>query len=305
MNSGASSVFLTPMTTREEIASLLFLLDDPDEFVRESVIGRFHELDERSVPLLDEFRASSNSQNEKKVLDDVLLKLTFPSLETDFLNFIEGGVMSYTELEAAVLMLSRFENPTLREEVYIRRLDRLASEIKDEISFTLQPLKQMKLLMKHVFERHGYGPPADGYFKSEYAHLHQVIDGKKGIPLTLSFIALFLARRLELPLSGVNMPVHFLMRYDFDTQVVFIDPFNNGKVVTMTECLNFLKRNNIRPEQGYFAQAHPAQMLLRSMRNLHNSYTRQGDSLRADRLQILLTHFELLYSAGPSDESGQ
>ena len=33
---------------------------------------------------------------ERQVLDDVLLKLTFPSLETDFLNFIEGGIMSYT-----------------------------------------------------------------------------------------------------------------------------------------------------------------------------------------------------------------
>ena len=266
-------------------------------------MGRFNELDERSVPLLDEFRATSKNISEKQLLDDVILKLTFPSLETDFLNFIEGGVMSYTELEAAVFMLSRFENPTLREELYIRKLDRMAEEIKGEISYTLQPIKQMKLLMRHIFEHHGYGPSKEQYFKSEYAHLHKVIDGKEGIPLTLSFIALFLARRLELPLSGVNMPIHFLMRYDFDTQVVFIDPFNSGKVVTMTECLNFLKRNSIRPEQVYFAQAHPAQMLIRAMRNLHNSYTKENDSLRAERMQILITHFELLYAAGPSDES--
>ncbi|MCC5926399.1 MAG: transglutaminase family protein [Bacteroidetes bacterium] len=291
------------MTTKQEIASLLYLLEDPDEFVRDSVIERFNELDERSVPLLDEFRATSNNLDERRLLDDVILKLTFPSLETDFLNFIEGGVISYTELEAAVLMLSRFENPTLREEIYIRKLDRMAAEIKDEISFTLQPLKQMKLLMNHVFEKHGYGAAKENYFQSEFAHLHKVIDGKQGIPLTLSFIALFLARRLELPLSGVNMPVHFLMRYDFDTQVVFLDPFNSGKVVTMNECLSFLKRNNIRPEQVYFAQAHPAQMLIRTMRNLHNSYTKEKDALRAERMQILITHFELLYAAGPSDES--
>ena len=149
------------------------------------------------------------NQAERQVLDDVLLKLTFPSLETDFLNFIEGGIMSYTELEAAVLMLSRIDDPTLREELYIRKLDRLADEIRSEISYTLQPLRQLKLVMKHIYEQHGYTPAKQEYYKPTYAHLHRVLDGKSGIPLTLAFIALFTARRLELPLSGVNMPVHF------------------------------------------------------------------------------------------------
>ncbi|KPP94605.1 MAG: Transglutaminase-like superfamily [Bacteroidetes bacterium HLUCCA01] len=291
------------MSTRDEIASLLYLLDDPDDFVRNSVIQRFEEFNAASIPLLDEFRATSKNQAERQVLDDVLLKLTFPSLETDFLNFIEGGIMSYTELEAAVLMLSRIDDPTLREELYIRKLDRLADEIRSEISYTLQPLRQLKLVMKHIYEQHGYTPAKQEYYKPTYAHLHRVLDGKSGIPLTLAFIALFTARRLELPLSGVNMPVHFLMRYDFDTQVVFLDPFNSGETVTMNDCLNFLKRHNIRPEQAYFSPAHPVQMLLRTMRNLNNSYTREGDALRAERVQVLITHLELTYGGNPAAEN--
>ena len=63
----------------------------------------------------------------------------------------------------------------------------------------------------------------------------------------------------------------------------------------MNDCLNFLKRHNIRPEQAYFSPAHPVQMLLRTMRNLNNSYTREGDALRAERVQVLITHLELTY----------
>ena len=291
------------MATREEIASLLYLLDDPDDFVQQSVKQRFEELGERSVPLLDEFRSTTKNPTQRRTLDNVILKLTFPSLEQDFLNFLEGGILSITELEAAVLMLARIDNPTLREEEYIRMLNRMAMEIQGEINYTLQPLKHLKVLTEHVYVRHGYSPARENYFKPEYAHLHRVLESKTGIPITLAFISLFLARRLELPLSGVNMPIHFMMRFDFDTQVAFIDPFNYGKIVTMGECLNFLKRHNVRPEQGYFLSAHPAQMLIRAMRNMHNSYTKENDTLRASCMELLITHFELLYTSGPPDES--
>lgn len=289
------------MVSKEEIASLIYLLEDPDEFVRDSVMDRFTELGEATVPLIDEFRAGTREESLRQTLDEIILKLTFPSLEQDFLNFAEGGIMSMQELEAAVLMLVRIDNPTFREELYIRQLNRMALEIEGEINYTLQPLKQVRILMDHIFDHHGFSPAREDYFVPAHAHLHSVMDKKMGIPLTLAFIALFLARRLELPLSGVNMPAHFMMRFDYDSQVVFLDPFNAGKFVTLNECLNFLKRNNIRPEQTYFNPAHPAQMLLRAMRNLQNSYKKVGDPIRLKCIELLITHFELLYGM-PGDE---
>ncbi len=271
----------------------MYLLDDPDEFVRSSVLQRFESMTQHQIPLLDEFRAKTKDATAKKMLDETILKLTFPSVEQEFLNLIESGVSSLEELESAIILLIRIQNPTIREELYVRKLNYIASEIQAEISYTLQPIKQMELLIYHVFHTHGFKAPENGTFLPQNVQLNGVMDEKQGIPLTLSLVVLFLARRLELSFSGVNMPIHFLMRYDFDAQVVYLDPYNGGRPVSLEECLNFLKKNNIRPEQDYFNKSTPLQMLLRTLRNLYNAYQIADDPMRQNMIEILITHLEL------------
>lgn len=283
------------MANRSEIESLIFLLDDPDEFVRGSVIQRFKSLGEQSVPVLDEIRVTIRDPEKRKTLDDLVLQITFSGIENEFLNLLEGGLNSMEELETAVLMLCRLDNPTIREELYVRKLNQLALEIQPEITYTLQPLRQAEILMYHLFVSNGFRAPDQESFSPRQTQLADVLDHRQGIPLTLTFVALFVARRLELALSGVNMPIHFLMRYDFDSQVVYLDPFNKGKIVTVEECLRFLKRNNIRPEQEYFEVTSPILMLLRTLRNLQNAYQSTGDTLRTGYVNVLIAHLEHIH----------
>jgi regulator of sirC expression with transglutaminase-like and TPR domain len=282
------------MATRSEIESLVTLLDDPDEFIRSSVIDRFENLGQGSVPLLDEIRVSTTDSVKRQQINDMILKLTFPTIELEFLNHVETGVTSIQELEQAVLILSRVDLPTIREELYTRQLNRMAHEIEAEVNYTLQPLAQMQIVIEHIFHRHRFKPAKNELFDATSVHLHKALESSQGIPLTLSMIVLFIARRLELPFHGVNMPVHFLMRYDFDSQVIYLDPYNQGKPLSLDDCLSFLKRNNIRPEQSYFDPAKPADMLLRNMRNLQNSYIHTGDAIRQRCMEILITHYEHL-----------
>ncbi len=276
------------MASKSEILSLVYLLDDPDEFVRSSVLDRFNTLSYSAIPLIDEVRASTKDPAKRKVLDDTLLNLTLPSIQHEFLDILDRGIVSIEDLEKAILLLCRIENPTIREEIYIRKLNFMASEIQAEILYTLQPVKQMELLLYHVFQTHGFRPPAKPDFTSTQIQLSSVLDGREGIPLSLTLIVLFLARRLELPFSGVNMPIHFLMRYDFDAQVVYLDPYNGGRPVSVEECLNFLKKNNIRPEQEYFNRSTPLDMLNRSLRNLYNAYQASDDQIRRSIVEVLL-----------------
>lgn len=276
------------MASKSEIQSLVYLLDDPDEFVRSSVLDRFKSLNQNAIPVIDEVRVGTKDPVKRKVLDDTILNLTLPSIQLEYQDILEGGVTSMEDLEKAILLLCRIENPTIREEIYIRKLNFMASEIHAEIIYTLQPVKQMELLLYHVFHTHGFRPPVKPDFTSGQIQLSSVLDGREGIPLSLTLIVLFLARRLELPFSGVNMPIHFLMRYDFDAQVVYLDPYNGGRPVSVEECLSFLKKNNIRPEQTYFNKSTPMEMLNRSLRNLYNAYQAADDHLRRTIVEALL-----------------
>jgi len=77
------------MTTKSEIQSLLFLLEDPDPFVKEQVEQRFYSLGEHAVPLIDECRLEAKETNSRQVADNMLLQLTFPALYSDFYELYE------------------------------------------------------------------------------------------------------------------------------------------------------------------------------------------------------------------------
>ncbi len=66
------------MTSKNEIESLLFLMDDPDPFVQQSVESRLQELGEKAVPLLDEYRSEINGKEAKSRVNDVIHKLSNP-----------------------------------------------------------------------------------------------------------------------------------------------------------------------------------------------------------------------------------
>lgn len=57
-----------------------------------------------------------------------------------------------------------------------------------------------------------YQEDDEGVTRPRHALLHEVLRRRRGQPLSLALIALELARRLDIPLQGVNFPGHFMLR---------------------------------------------------------------------------------------------
>ena len=59
--------------------------------------------------------------------------------------------------------------------------------------------------------------------------MNEVMDDREGLPITLSVLFIELANRLELPVSGLGLPGHFLAMYKDDSeaasQEIIFDPF--------------------------------------------------------------------------------
>ena len=123
--------------------------------------------------------------------------------------------------------------------------------------------------------------------------MDKVIDRRIGLPITLSLVMMFIARRLELPFFGVNMPIHFMLTYVSDKEEVLIDPYDNGAIVTYDQCYFFLKKNGIEPKPGHFQIASDMGILLRCLRNMVHSYERKEDAERVNDLRKLLATAEL------------
>lgn len=280
-------------TTRREIQSLIYLLDDPDPEVQTGIHNRFRELGENAIPLLDQYRNESIEDTEIDSISDVIYDITFSTVLDEFSEVIEQGVNNSDQLEHALLTLSKFGDPTIRIQEYQKKLDQMSSYIGSEISYTPSVSEKMQIMLNYVFRELRFkGDPGD-YHNPANALLHRVIDRRKGLPIMLSSVAIFLANRLGLPFYGVNMPIHFMLMYKTHDQEFLIDPFDGGTIVSYDQCCYFLKKNGIEPRPEHLQRADESDILTRAIRNLQQSYSRAKDTKRVQDLGELLRISEL------------
>src|SRR5690554_3281927 len=101
-------------TSRREIESLIYLLDDPDPEVQTGIHKRFRELGENAIPLLDQYRNESVEISEIDSISNIIYDITFSTVLDEFSEVVEQGVKNRRQLERALLTLSKFGNPTIR-----------------------------------------------------------------------------------------------------------------------------------------------------------------------------------------------
>ena len=276
------------MSTRAEIESLMFLLEDPDPFVQEQVQLRFMELGDRAVPLLDQIRVQTKDKEEKKRAKEVLHKLTFSTLKGDFAELLLEGIGNRAQLERAVITLARFGHPTLRESEYVKTLDHFADMLRPSLRYKRSEREKMRILMKFIFEDLNFRGDNKDYHNPANGFIDQVIERRKGLPISLSLVAMFIARRLQLPVFGVNMPIHFMLAFVGEKEEQLIDPYDEGAEVSYDQCYFFLKKNNVTPKPEHFKMASDIDILARCIRNLMHSYERNEEHDRVQELKSLL-----------------
>lgn len=283
------------MTSKTEIASLVYLLDDPDPYVKTQVKNRLFELGEKAVPLLDQQKSETKNLSEKELINEIIQYITYGNLEEDFLDILDEGITNLRQLEKAAFVLSRFDNPTLREEEYKKKLDRFAEQISGKIHYEPDETRQIHILMDFVFGELNFTGSTVDYYNPDNCYLNRVIDRRQGLPISLAMIVLFLGRRLDLPFYGINMPIHFMLKFRGDKEEVLIDPFDNGKVVSYNQCYFFLKQNGVEPKSKHFEIAGEAEILARCIRNLIQSYAKINADYKVEALKKLLNTVEMMY----------
>ena len=280
------------MTNKNEIESLIYLLEDPDPEVQSGVKSRFKELGEHAVPLLDQYKSESIRDSERQSINEIIHNITYGSLLEDFSALVESGIQGRRSLEEALFVLARFGNPTLRASEYRSKLDDLARQIGSDIAYTPSLNEKMRILLHFIFRELRFRGDSKNYHDPENAFLDRVIDRRKGLPIMLSIVVMGIARRLNLPFYGANMPIHFMLVYQTHNQNILIDPFDGGTIVTYDQCYYFLKKNGIEPRAEHLERAEASEILARCIRNLMHSYAKNNQEEKVKDLKELLMILE-------------
>lgn len=276
------------VNVQAEIESLVYLLEDPDPEIQRQIEARLLEWGERAIPQLDQARVQSVDREARESIGRILHRITFSSLYEEFANLAHQGIHGRARLESALFLLSRFGNPTLDEGHFRRRLNRMAQEVGSRLKPEETEGRKMHTLLQFLFGELQYKGETHDYHNIENAYLDRVMERRRGMPVMLAAIVLSLARRLNLPFYGVNMPVHFMLIYQGQTRELLIDPFDGGRVVTYDQCHFFLKKNGIQPRPEHFRRCSSEEIVVRCIRNLIYSYSRRNEEDRVADLNLLM-----------------
>lgn len=129
-------------------------------------------------------------------------------------------------LDETLLLIAAHARPALDVDVHLDQLDELAATVWAP---TLDALR------KRLFVELGFAGNAADYYDPRNSFLDQVVARRVGLPITLAVVMLEVGRRIGVPLDGVSMPGHFLVRDKVDP-TVFVDPFARGAVLDERGC---------------------------------------------------------------------
>ncbi|TGL33827.1 transglutaminase [Leptospira koniambonensis] len=202
----------------------------------------------------------------------------------------KGHPNHYDDLEEGVFLLSSVIDSDLSYLEFRTYLDKIAIRVEELVDLNEDLASdevKVHFLTRVLSQEEGFGGNHDQYEDPNNSYLHKVFSSKKGIPISLSVIYLLVAHRLELPLYGVNMPLHFLLHFESSEFQTYIDSYHGGVMLDRSTCIRFLKANGFQAHERYFTHASSLTILKRMFRNLIHIYRKKEDR---DMEKILSRH---------------
>ena len=191
------------------------------------------------------------------------------------------------DLEAALLRLARLEEPRLDARGYRLALDAMGKAVRERAAKAPDAVTAPMALADYLGNELGFIGPEVGYDHPDNIHLHRAIERKRGMPLTLTAVYLFVARRAGIDAAAVPLPGHVLLRLKTGRRSLLIDPFHGGRLRTRADCMQHLARHGLVPQPEWFRDATDAELFQRHVRNLMSSCQARGQSRRARKLAVL------------------
>ena len=189
------------------------------------------------------------------------------------------------DLLRAALTFARPEYPGLDESRYLGLIDEYADRVRSRRGESEDPAHSIATINVVLFQQEGFAGNQSEFYDPRNSYLNDVLDRKLGIPISLSVIYMEVAQRVGLPVFGVGLPGHFLLKhYDLNGNQIFIDPYVAGRLLSPAECQTRLDevyggQMPLQPE--FLNSVSRRQILTRMLNNLRSIYISQRNFKKA------------------------
>jgi len=266
-----------------QISFLIKLLTDRDEFVRNRVQEQLIDLGEDALPFLE--IAVRGGDDDLRIQANTVIQSILPQkLAEKFRQLAQKGLGQDIDLETGMMLIMEFGYPNSDPEEFRQKLDELAQNFADILNPEAEPPEIVAAFTHFLFQQKGFKGNKDDYQNPDNSFLNKVLDNQTGLPITLSAICVLLAKRLHLPIVGVGMPGHYIVKYSLPIEPIYFDPFHQGRLLTKKECIQIVEQFGHSFEEHFLSQATQRETLIRMLNNLIQVYKKSNETKKAETL---------------------
>lgn len=270
-----------------ELKALISLLDDPDDNIYHEIKNKIISYGDDVIPHLENAWETSFNQLLQERIESIIHFLQFSSVK----NSLElwKNTPEKKLLEGA-LIVAKYQYPDLNTTQIQEYIDKLTQEVWLELADNLTALEKIKVVNKIIFDLHDFNGNTKNINSPQNSYINNVIETKRGNPITLGIIYLAVCQRLNIPVYGVNVPAHFILAYaeKKDDVLFYLNLFNKGAVFFKKDIDKFLEQLKTEPKKEYYIPCNNKTIITRLIQHLVYTYDNMGYLDKKNELQELL-----------------
>ncbi|MFZ9505016.1 MAG: transglutaminase-like domain-containing protein [Cyclobacteriaceae bacterium] len=269
----------------KEIKALISLLDDSDRQVADHVEGKIRSLGTKVIPYLEKEWESTLNPDLQSRIENLIHDLQLVLLKERLMEWYHSPDR---DLLTGMWIVASIQYPDLDLQKIRQDLEQIYYDVWITFTDEMTAMERIKALNSVLFSKHRFGANTRNFHSPGNSMINVVLESKKGNPITLCVIYMLVARKLKLPVYGVNLPNMFMLLHRDDTHDFYINAFNRGLIFTRKDLENYVHEIQLTPQPSFFEPCANEDIIRRSLRNLVMAFDKIGEHARAEEVKALL-----------------
>lgn len=289
---------------KSKLDALINLLDDPDKSVFHLVEKELLKESNDIIPMLEKKWETSFDANYQERIENLIQSLQFKETYKKLKAWVNSS-LNERDLFTGFWIVDQFQYPDLNLLNIQLKVENIRKKIWLELNNSLTLLEKTTILNHFLFNINGFAINHSNKNSSQNCFLSQILDSKKGNPVSLSILYTVLARKLELPAYFIDFPKNPLIAIvepelarkvhgkSLNSDVLFyINPSHKGAITSIKEIEYHLRKNDYQPLHDFTEPKSDVLFIQRLLESLEESYKSLGVSEKEEQIQQMLQLFK-------------
>ncbi len=290
---------------KNKLDALINLLDDPDKTVFELVEKELLKENNEIITLLEEKWETSFDVNYQERIENLIQGLQFKETYKKMKLWVNTNTKE-RDLFTGFWIVDQFQYPDLNLLNIQLKVENIRKKIWLELNNSLTLLEKTTILNHFLFNINGFSINHSNKNSSQNCFLSQILDSKKGNPVSLCIFYTILARQLELPAYFIDFPRNPLIAIvepklakkvhggSLNSDVLFyLNPSHKGAITSIKEIEYHLRTNEYLPLHNFTQPKSDILFIQRLLESLEESYQSLGMVDKEEQVQQMLQLFKL------------